>query len=96
MSATMEERVAALEARVAEQDAHRQYRSCAERDLIKAALQWARLTAMGFYTNTGPDGRLQHIMMNKTDAADMATYQLSAIQRAAMALLRIEASGGDP
>jgi hypothetical protein len=92
----MEERLAALEARVAEQDARRRDRPFAERDLIKAALQWARLTTMRFYTEEGSDGGARHILLNPEDAATKARWELQKMQSAAMDLIRIEASGGDP
>lgn len=96
MSSTIEERVAALEARVAEQDSHRGDRPFAERDLIKAALQWARLTRMGYYTEPDAVGRVQRVQLSKADAATHASFHLAAMQSAALDLLRIEASGGDP
>lgn len=96
MSASIEKRLAALEKRVAEQDAHRHDRPFAERDLIQAALQWARLTTMGYYTEPDDKGRVRHILLCKTDALANASYQLQKMQSAALDLLRIEASGGDP
>jgi hypothetical protein len=92
----MEERLAALEARVAEQDARRRDRPFAERDLIKAALQWARLTTMGFYAEEGSDGGARHILLNPDDASTKAKWELRKMQSSALDLLRIEASGGDP
>lgn len=94
MSASVEERLAALEARVAEQDAHRRDRPYAERDLIKAALQWARLTTMGFYTTTNSNGEVTRVDMGQRDAAEYADIELRNMQAHAKTLLRIEASGG--
>jgi len=94
VSATIEERLAVLEARAAEQDAHRRDRPYAERDLIKSALQWARLTTMGFYTTTNSNGEVTRVNMGQRDAAEFADIELRNMQSWAKTLLRIEASGG--
>jgi hypothetical protein len=80
---TTEERLAAIEAELAEIPRRGKWVSTYERDLIKAALQFARLKH--HQTSIDSEG-IRHLHC-KTDADDLAKYYSREMESAASGLL---------
>ena len=93
MSATMEERVAALEERVARLEAPKRDVAYYEGVIVDAMKQWARVTALGFYVErnqvTGQDERLRP---TPVEVPHFAAMFLGKAQRAAEDIAMVGAS----
>ncbi len=84
MSKTIEERIADLEAQIADVPRRGKWAKACEEDLLKHALQFARLKAHGM--SIDDEGR--RCLHNKPDADDLAAFYARLMQSDALAILR--------
>ena len=89
---TADERLDALEPRVTALEKRNSEISWAERDILKAARQWARLEKLGHMIDD--DGN--RVLLSERERLEMAEWFAKQIKAHALALLRAESAPSEP